>query len=311
MYTKKAIEGFVLSRLADGYSPKTIDGYRRELIRWDNFLHNPDLSDVTTEDIRNYLLHLRSHTALSAASIQVVWKSIRCFYNWAGDSLNISTRPDKAIPMPKAQNRAISPFSESEIKLLLDSCERMRLSSCHNRQAFSMKRPTSIRDRALLLFLLDTGVRVGECVRMRVKDVDLKTGEALVKPFGSGRKTKSRYVYLGKSARRAVWLYMASREIDDENTPLFVTKNESPMCNNSIRLLLMRLGQRAGVKRCHAHRFRHTFAIQWLRNGGDVFSLQRILGHSTLDMTRRYLAIADTDSAEAHRKASPADRWRL
>jgi integrase/recombinase XerD len=310
MNTTTAVEGFVLSYLADGYSPKTMDGYQRSLVRMARFLDDPDPASITTEDIRNFLLHLRQHTALSQSSIQVVWRSIRSFYNWASQSLKIE-RPDKDIPMPKATTRAVSPLSEDEIHSLLDNCEYMRSANTKGRRPFAMRRPTAIRDKALLLFLLDTGVRVGECVRMRVKDVDQKTGEAFIKPYGSGRKTKSRFVYLGKSARRALWLYLASREPEDDDAPLFATKSESPMNNSSIRLLLGRLGNRAGVKRCHPHRFRHTFAVQYLRNGGDVFTLQRMLGHSTLDMVRRYLALADADSAEAHRRASPADRWRL
>ena len=83
------------------------------------------------------------------------------------------------------------------------------------------------------------------------------------------------------------------------------------MGENTIRHLLRNLGERANVKDVHPHRFRHTFSIEFLRNGGDVYSLQRLLGHSTLPMCLRYLALAQADIEKAHRRASPADNWRL
>ena len=83
------------------------------------------------------------------------------------------------------------------------------------------------------------------------------------------------------------------------------------MNKNALRLLMAHLGNKAGVKKCHPHRFRHTFAITYLRSGGDVFTLQSLLGHSTLDMVQHYARIAEIDVQEAHRRASPADNWRL
>lgn len=80
---------------------------------------------------------------------------------------------------------------------------------------------------------------------------------------------------------------------------------------NSLRQLLKSLAQKAKVRDCHPHRFRHTFAITYLRAGGDVFTLQALLGHSSLDMVRHYARIAEVDLANAHRKASPADNWQL
>ena len=83
------------------------------------------------------------------------------------------------------------------------------------------------------------------------------------------------------------------------------------MSRDGLVLLVTRLGARAGVKDCHPHVLRHTFATEFIRNGGNVFALQRALGHTDLAMVRRYVETAQSDVEAAFRRASPADRWRL
>lgn len=129
---------------------------------------------------------------------------------------------------------------------------------------------------------------------------------------GGAKGGKGRVVFLGKTTRRTVWRYLAEREEgEDPDAPLFLSLANRPMNKDSLRLVVKALAKKAGVKKCYPHRFRHTFAITYLRSGGDVFTLQMLLGHSTLDMVKRYARLAESGLARVHRMASPADNWRL
>jgi integrase/recombinase XerD len=119
-------------------------------------------------------------------------------------------------------------------------------------------------------------------------------------------------VYLGKVTRKAVWRYLTSREDgDDSDAPLFINVANRPFTKTSLRFLIKRLGARAGIKNAYPHKFRHTFAITYLRSGGDIFTLQLLMGHSSLDMVRHYAKIAELDVEQSHRKASPVDNLHL
>ncbi|HUM64173.1 MAG TPA: tyrosine-type recombinase/integrase, partial [Anaerolineaceae bacterium] len=129
---------------------------------------------------------------------------------------------------------------------------------------------------------------------------------------GGAKGGKGRTVFIGKSTRRAVWRYLADREDrDDPESPVFINRGNHPFNSNSLRHLIVRLAEKAGVKGAHPHKFRHTFAITYLRSGGDVFTLQALLGHSSLDMVRHYAQIAEMDIERVHRKASPVDNLRF
>ncbi len=130
--------------------------------------------------------------------------------------------------------------------------------------------------------------------------------------IGGAKGGKGRTVFLGKSSRRSLWRYLTTRDDgDDPESPLLLAVSERNMSTNALRLLIKSLARKADVKKAYPHKFRHTFAITYLRSGGDVFTLQALLGHSTLDMVRHYAKIAEIDIEKAHRKASPVDNWRL
>lgn len=319
MKMSQAIEGFKISALSDGYALVTIKGYLSSLGTLKEFLGDPEVSDITYDDLKQFMLYLRtdykperkskSLAPLATASFHRYWKAIRSFFKWANRELKIP-RPDLELKMPLYTNKEIVPFTEDEIKRMIKACNYSKTINDGIRKPYQFRRPTAERDRALLMILLDTGIRSGECARLKIRDVNLENGEVHVMPYHIG-KTKPRTVYLGKITRKMLWKYLSNRPDKRDDDPLFVTLNNHPMNQASIRNVIGYLGDMSNISNAHPHKFRHTFAIQYLRNGGDIFTLQRLLGHATLEMVKHYLALADTDSADAHRKASPVDRWRL
>ena len=314
MKLSKAVEGFTLDCAAGDYSPKTIQLYRGNLRILVDWIHDKELENITPLDLTHFMSYIRTEykpsrfggdtRPLSASAVDNYWKALRSFFRWCKAMLGIE-RPDMNLKRPRYQLPEVVPFTEKEIKALVRACDYTKRAATDKRRAYRMRRPTAKRDRDLLLLMIDTGLRLGEVCRLTVKDVNLENGEIRVLPHGSGIKSKPRTVHLGRAARQAIWHHLADREDAREDDPVFC------MAVRTVQSFVRRLGERAGVKRVHAHRFRHTFAIQYLRNGGDVFTLQRLLGHSSLEMVRHYLAIAQTDTKDAHRRASPADRWRL
>ena len=319
MNISRALEGYSIDGISDGYAEMTMKGYRSSLKTMITYLGDPEIEDITESDLRNFFGYLRSTYEsrrsggrpgkLSSASVHRQWKAMRSFFKWAERELGTG-RPDINIKMPRFTNREVQPFSEDEVRSLLKACKYTREIVDGVRQPHNRKRTTGHRDRALILLLLDTGIRIGECSRLRVEHFNMETGEISIRPHHVG-KTRPRMVYLGKSGRSALWRYLAEREVKYDEDPFWLTYNDRPLTLVGLQVIVRRIGDRAAVANTHPHRVRHTFAIQYLRNGGDVFTLQRLLGHSTLDMVQKYLAIADTDAQNAHRKASPADRWRL
>ena len=250
---------------------------------------------------------------MSPKTIRNVWVTLSSFFRWASIEFDLSS-PMSGVPAPQFKVTPVEPFTKDDILALLKASKYCRETVPYNRRRFTTRRPTARRDEAIILTLLDTGLRATELCSLRVEDFDPKLGRMEVRHGVSGgaKGGKGRIVYVGKSARRSLWRYLAEREDRDEtDAPLFVGKFDRPLNKDALRRLIARLGERAGVRNCYPHRFRHTFAITYLRSGGDVFTLQALLGHSSLDMVRRYALIAQVDIARAHRKASPADNWRL
>jgi site-specific recombinase XerD len=141
---------------------------------------------------------------------------------------------------------------------------------------------------------------------------DVHMDEGYLKVMGKGKK--ERIVPIGNNAQRVLQRYLFRFRLKPINPVIdnvFLSTSNKPITENSMKLMFARLSQRSGVCRLHAHLCRHTFATRFLINGGDVFTLQQILGHSSLEMVRNYVNLASSHIAVQHRKFSPLDHLNL
>ncbi len=167
--------------------------------------------------------------------------------------------------------------------------------------------PFAERDRAIILTLVDSGLRASELCALTVGDYDAQRGRLHV---AHGKGDKERFVTVGARTQKAIWRYLTTRPRVKRNAPLFATRSEQHIRRDNLRKMLVSIGERGDVSHVHPHRFRHTFAITFLRNGGNVLTLKELLGHESLAMVMHYARVAeqDIDAAQRH---SPADNWRL
>lgn len=321
----KAVLGFLQYKSAEGLAAATVSGYERDLKLWIEYQGEMDIHEIGSQHILSFLNYLRTDYVprritggnsrkLAPKTVYNLYVSVASFFSWATREFDLSN-PMKNVPRPRVpEDPPVEPFKKEDVELLIKACDFCEEAETDRRRKFVMQRSTGKRDKAILLTLLDTGLRAGELCALRIADVDLKSGRIQVRPGEAGKAKggKGRIVFMGKSTRRFLWRYLVEREEgNDPDAPVFLGKFNRPFNRDALRQLINSLGAKAGVKKCHPHRFRHTFAITYLRSGGDIFTLKSLLGHGCLEMVEHYARIAEVDVEQAHRKASPADNWRL
>ena len=165
---------------------------------------------------------------------------------------------------------------------------------------------TGYRNYVIFIMDLDNGSRASELAGITLGKLYLKDG--YIKVMGKG--SKERIVPIGKFVTSKIWHYIdhvRPMPVDPGCDRLFLTSDGKPISTNTIKLIFSRLAKKSGVIRLHAHLCRHTFAINYLLNGGDIFSLKEILGHTSLDMVNHYLHFTSSQITDRHHQYSPMD----
>jgi site-specific recombinase XerD len=306
---QRAINDWLLDCEYRLYSPKTLDAKRCFLKNLIWFLEHRGYSSCGSRELKEFLYYLRHgheepggrfgnkwlNKPVRPETVKDYWVCLNTFCKWLVNEDLTESSPMGAVPKPVVRTEEKQPLTPAQVKALL----RATRQSQHPR-----------RDEAIVLLLLDTGIRCSELTGLKIKDVDLRAHQCVV--LGKGNKIRT--VHFGTTTGNALRLYLRSRS-EDIDEPLFLADKSGgllrPLTDSGLRQLLERLGLAAGISRsCSAHVLRRTFAVTWLRNGANIFSLQSMLGHSDLRMTQRYLSLANADIAEQARQFSPADKLK-
>jgi site-specific recombinase XerD len=287
-----ALQGFVLSREAMRCTPKTLEHYHYTagtFCLWLRLQGVRMASEIAPQHVRAYLVSLQKR-GLKDTTQHAHARGIRTWLRWLVAEGVLAVSPMRTVGMPRLEQRIPPPFTPEDVKALLAACDR--------------KDSLGARNYALVLALLDSGLRASELCSLRVGDVDPRTGLCTV--MGKGRKV--RQTRLGAKARAAVLRMLAFRPTAATGDPLWLGQHGDALTLHGLQVCLRRLGKLAGVEPCGPHRFRRTFALWRLRDGMDLHSLRMLMGHASLSVLQRYLALAGEDLERAHAAHSPADK---
>lgn len=306
MELKNLIEGFQLTCQTEGKSHKTVEWYCSFLARFLSFLKlqgfSTEIDQLDKYHIKAFILHLQTEVKtpyhgkpLSCSTVQGYVRTLKAFFSWATREDYIRSNPMAKIPVPKSPVKVINTFTPEQIIKLSSICQHENGNGCRN--------------LTMLLLMLDCGLRVSELVSIDVEDVNLAEGFIKIR---AGKVGKERVVPIGSFVQKMIWKYISHsrpQTITEKITRLFLSGDGLPLTRSGVQQMLRRCGKKAGISgvRCSPHTLRHTFAKNYLMNGGDIFSLQRILGHSSLASVRTYLNLFATDLKIQHRRFSPVD----
>ncbi len=279
----------------EGKSVQTVTAYTYTLRRFLRTLTEDgvplEAAAVQEEHLYRYLGRF---TNLSLDTRHRYFREVRCFFNWVMSSGYLPATFFAHLRNVRLPQKIVRVFTPDDLRQLLAACPET---------------PLGARDRAVLITLLDTGLRVSELVRLTLDDVDLETQRLRVL-YAKGNK--QRVVAFSDDCGQELISYLGAR--GHEPGPLFCASNQHGSLRqtvalrpNGVKQMLRRLGRTTGLAKVHAHRFRHTFATWAIEQGARELDVQLLLGHSSPDMVRRYASSYNSElAARRHVEFSPA-----
>lgn len=300
MDIQTGVDLFLSRKESDGLADSTLEDYRLKLYRFVIETDIERVEDITETVISGYLMTLqyrRKSGELSSATVASSIRPIKVFCRWLANRQDplLLVDPFKYIKVPKVEQRLHDVIDDLSARRLLQACD---LTTHEGR-----------RNHAMMCFMLDTGVRVGELTGLRHSDVDVKGHTATV----IGKGDKQRQVFFSATTAASILRYTARSPVRYRHPDWLWTSIRRNVggrfTGNGVQQMLVRVADVAGVTcRVNPHTFRHTFATNYLRAGGDLNSLMRLMGHADLTILQTYLNLVNSDLKAKHEQFSPLGR---
>lgn len=308
MLLSEAIDELIIATKANGRMPQTVEGYRRKLKPLLTFLGDVPVEQITVGDLRRYIIHLQERSTLWAGhpkhqeregnlSPFTVASHIRAtqrLFNWLKKERIIQSNPMEGIEFTQPKEHWPKAISADDFQALLETTKSGTIAD--------------IRDRAIIFLLADSGCRISGLCGLRVEDINLTAGRAMVTEKG----LKTRLIFFDEEAKQALEEWLKVRP-NDQGPWLFISlgnKAKGRLSPNGVRQMLKRRAKLAGVRGpVNPHAFRHAFAREYLSDEGDMGTLSRLMGHSNTRVTDMFYARYDTQVLKrAHKQHSPVAR---
>ena len=269
---------FISAKRVEGCSNKTLRYYETSLLRLFKEI-NTHVTHIRTDDLRNYLSDYQEKTDCSKSNIDNIRRIMSSFFTWLEDESYIIKSPVRRIHKIRSTQTVKETYTDESLETMRDQC------GC-------------IRDLAMIDMLASTGMRVGELVRLNIKDIDFENRECIV--FGKG--SKERPVYFDARTKIHLKNYLASRT--DDNPALFVSllSPHKRLEISGVEVRLRKLGRRLGITKVHPHKFRRTLATRAIDKGMPIEQVQQLLGHAKIDTTMHYAMVSQNNVKISHRK---------
>ena len=251
------------------------------------------MEEVRPGDVRRWIAH-KLDGGYRKATVNIRLRALKAAFNWLYREGRLKENPFAGIRPLKVPKQYPKVLSEPEVLALVKAA----------RSQASAGTPTGKRNYAMLLTFLDAMLRLQELLDLELPDLNLQARSLRVR---HGKGDKERIVYMGRRLTKAMRDWLAVRGHVPGSDWVFISRSGERLDPRNVQRILERLGRRAGVK-VSPHRLRHTGATLFIRNGGDPFSLQRLLGHADIQTTMVYVHMAGSALREAHARASPVDR---